>query len=117
MRAMNTPAATGPVLLVDVAERIATLTLNRPTQRNALSSSLLKALRGEMANALNSKAIDQAFEFSRMFLFRPKILRPANPPPFRQAHNRPIALAGTAEMLRFWIEELDHVDSEAPATL
>lgn len=34
-----------------------------------------------------------------------------------QSSGEPIALAGTAEMLRFWIEELDHVESEAPATL
>ena len=56
--AMNTPAATGPVLLVDVAERIATLTLNRPTQRNALSSSLLKTLRVEMATADANDDVD-----------------------------------------------------------
>ncbi len=40
-----------PVLLVDISERIATLTLNRPAQRNALSSALIKALRVEMAAA------------------------------------------------------------------
>ena len=32
-----------------------------------------------------------------------------------QSAGEPIALSGTAEMLRFWIEELDHVESAAPA--
>ncbi len=35
---------TAPVLLVDVAGRIATLTLNRPDARNALSRALTFAL-------------------------------------------------------------------------
>ncbi len=55
---MNTPAASDPVLLVEVSERIATLTLNRPAQRNALSSSLLRALRSEMANADANDDVD-----------------------------------------------------------
>jgi enoyl-CoA hydratase len=36
-------------LLIDISDRIATLTLNRPAQRNALSSELLRAIRTEMA--------------------------------------------------------------------
>lgn len=40
---MDTTSAT-PVLLVDVSERIATVTLNRPEVRNALSSELLALL-------------------------------------------------------------------------
>lgn len=46
---MDSPRPAAPVLLVDVTERVATLTLNRPAQRNALSSALLGALRTEMA--------------------------------------------------------------------
>ncbi len=46
---MDSPQPAAPVLLVDVTERVATLTLNRPAQRNALSSALLAALRTEMA--------------------------------------------------------------------
>ena len=38
-------------LLVEISGRIATLTLNRPEQRNALSSELLRRLRAEMAAA------------------------------------------------------------------
>jgi enoyl-CoA hydratase/carnithine racemase len=36
------PAQADPVVLVDVAERIATLTLNRPDARNALSVALMR---------------------------------------------------------------------------
>ena len=46
---MDSPPPAAPVLLVEVTERVATLTLNRPAQRNALSSALLVALRTEMA--------------------------------------------------------------------
>ena len=46
---MDSPPPAAPVLLVEVTERVATLTLNRPAQRNALSSALLAALRAEMA--------------------------------------------------------------------
>ena len=38
------PAQTDPVVLVDIAERIATVTLNRPEARNALSVALTHAL-------------------------------------------------------------------------
>lgn len=43
-------AMSDSVLLLDVSDRIATLTLNRPQQRNALSSGLLAAIRTEMAS-------------------------------------------------------------------
>jgi enoyl-CoA hydratase len=39
------------LVLLDVSDRIATLTLNRPTARNALSSGLLARLREQMAAA------------------------------------------------------------------
>jgi hypothetical protein len=32
-----------------------------------------------------------------------------------QIAGEPISLAGTAELLRFWIEELDHTEAAAPA--
>jgi enoyl-CoA hydratase len=38
------PAQTDPVVLVDIAERVATVTLNRPEARNALSVALTHAL-------------------------------------------------------------------------
>ncbi len=46
---MDSAQPSAPVLLADINERVATLTLNRPAQRNALSSTLLSALRTEMA--------------------------------------------------------------------
>lgn len=55
---MDSPQATEPVLLVEVAERVATLTLNRPAQRNALSSALLAALRMEMARVDAAEDVD-----------------------------------------------------------
>jgi enoyl-CoA hydratase len=42
-------AAPSDVVLVDVSDRIGTVTLNRPEARNALSSELLRALREAMA--------------------------------------------------------------------
>ncbi len=42
-------AGSSQSLIVEITGRIATLTLNRPTQRNALSSELLQRLRAEMA--------------------------------------------------------------------
>jgi enoyl-CoA hydratase len=49
----------GPMsLLVDLSDRIATLTLNRPAQRNALSSELLAAIRSEMANVDANDDVD-----------------------------------------------------------
>jgi enoyl-CoA hydratase/carnithine racemase len=44
------PASNAPVLLRSDADGIATLTLNRPNQRNALSLALMGALTGALAN-------------------------------------------------------------------
>ncbi len=44
---MSTPEA--PILLLEVADRIGTITLNRPKSRNALSSALLRDLRAGVA--------------------------------------------------------------------
>ena len=41
-------ATTAPILLRDVYEHIAVLTLNRPQQRNSLSAALIDALQGEL---------------------------------------------------------------------
>ncbi len=46
------------LVLVEVQERIATLTLNRPRSRNALSTALSKALRGAMADADANPEVD-----------------------------------------------------------
>jgi enoyl-CoA hydratase len=46
------------LLVMDVADRIATLTLNRPKARNALSSALLRALRVTMADAEANPDVD-----------------------------------------------------------
>jgi enoyl-CoA hydratase len=48
---MPDPTGTGDVLLVERADGVATLTLNRPAARNALSSELLSELRGRLADA------------------------------------------------------------------
>ena len=42
-------ATEAPLLLLDVTDRIGTITLNRPRSRNALSSALLRDLRGGVA--------------------------------------------------------------------
>lgn len=55
---MESTPATDPTLLVEVADRIATLTLNRPAQRNALSSALLRTLRSQMAAADSNDEVD-----------------------------------------------------------
>ncbi|HLM17073.1 MAG TPA: enoyl-CoA hydratase, partial [Acidimicrobiia bacterium] len=44
MNQVATDPVSDPVLLVDVSERIATITLNRPDARNALSRALGHAL-------------------------------------------------------------------------
>ena len=46
------------VVLLDVSERIATITLNRPEARNALSSELLRRLREVMAEAEGRDDVD-----------------------------------------------------------
>jgi enoyl-CoA hydratase len=49
---------TEPVVLLDVSERIATLTLNRPEARNAMSSELLERLPELMAEADGREDVD-----------------------------------------------------------
>jgi enoyl-CoA hydratase len=46
------------IVLLDVSERIATITLNRPTARNALSSELLRRLRDVMHDADADHGVD-----------------------------------------------------------
>jgi len=46
------------VLLVDVAERVALVTLNRPERRNALDSELLRALPARMAELDTDEGVD-----------------------------------------------------------
>src|SRR5262245_57657182 len=46
------------VVLVDVSERIATVTLNRPQARNALSSELLRTLNAVMRDVGESDDVD-----------------------------------------------------------
>jgi enoyl-CoA hydratase len=46
---MPDPTGTDDILLVDTADGVATLTLNRPEARNALSSELLSRLRASLA--------------------------------------------------------------------
>lgn len=46
---MSDKGAAGAELLVEVADRVATLTINRPDKRNALSWSLMGELRGALA--------------------------------------------------------------------
>jgi enoyl-CoA hydratase len=53
----SNPQATGP-LLVDRSERIATVTLNRPEARNALSSGLIRRLPEVMADLAADEDVD-----------------------------------------------------------
>jgi enoyl-CoA hydratase len=46
------------IVLLDVSERIATITLNRPEARNALSSSLLRDLNAAMRSANDDPLVD-----------------------------------------------------------
>ena len=46
------------LVLVDVADRVATVTLNRPEARNALNSELLRALRDAMRRLADDDAVD-----------------------------------------------------------
>ena len=50
--------STEPVVLYDVSERIATITMNRPEARNALSSELLSLLWQRMADAEHDDGVD-----------------------------------------------------------
>ena len=54
----NTAIDTEPVLLVDVADRVATLTLHRPEARNALSRQLMFALWDAVLAAGDDPAVD-----------------------------------------------------------
>lgn len=49
---------TSPVVLLDISERIATITMNRPEARNALSSEMLNLLAKTMKEADNSDDVD-----------------------------------------------------------
>ena len=58
---MTTDSAPDPasdVVLVDVSDRVATITLNRPEARNALSSTLLRALNDALTNADRDDDVD-----------------------------------------------------------
>ncbi|MEY4371915.1 MAG: hypothetical protein RL219_684, partial [Actinomycetota bacterium] len=46
------------IVLLDVSNRIATITLNRPEARNALSSALLRDLNAAMRQANDDTAVD-----------------------------------------------------------
>jgi enoyl-CoA hydratase len=50
--------ATAPVVLVERADRVATVTLNRPAARNALSAELLRELRAAMATLEADDGVD-----------------------------------------------------------
>ena len=49
---------TSPVVLLDVSERIATITMNRPEARNALSSEMLNLLAQTMKEADSNDEVD-----------------------------------------------------------
>jgi enoyl-CoA hydratase len=51
-------AGTAPVVLVERADRVATVTLNRPAARNALSAELLRELRTAMATVEADDGVD-----------------------------------------------------------
>jgi enoyl-CoA hydratase len=55
---MTTSEQPEALVLVEVTERIATLTLNRPQARNALSTALSKELRSAMAGAEANEDVD-----------------------------------------------------------
>src|SRR5688500_4462412 len=55
--AATTSGASAPVLL-EVRDRVATITLNRPAARNALSSELLRLLPKVMIEADNDPDVD-----------------------------------------------------------
>lgn len=49
---------TAPILLTEREERVATVTLNRPDQRNALSADLIGALRATMGELEDDSSVD-----------------------------------------------------------
>jgi enoyl-CoA hydratase len=49
---------TTDLVLVDVADRVATVTLNRPDARNALNSALMRALPEAMREAADDEDVD-----------------------------------------------------------
>lgn len=49
---------TDDILLLDVCDQIATITLNRPSARNALSAALIRELRGAMADVDTRDDVD-----------------------------------------------------------
>jgi len=59
MTGATPPGPEGPsVLLVEVRDRVATLTLHRPAARNALSSELITALRAALARLDGDDDVD-----------------------------------------------------------
>jgi enoyl-CoA hydratase len=56
--AREAEAATAPVVLVECADRVATVTLNRPAARNAISAELLRELRAAMATLEADDGVD-----------------------------------------------------------
>jgi enoyl-CoA hydratase len=59
MTGATPPGPEGPsVLLVEVRDRVATLTLHRPAARNALSSELITALRAALARLDGDHDVD-----------------------------------------------------------
>ena len=55
---VDSAGVTDPVVLVDVADRIATITLNRPEARNALSRALGHALWDAVGDAGDDPDVD-----------------------------------------------------------
>ena len=54
----STPEPVEPIVLHEVADRIATITLNRPAARNALSAALISAMRSAVRDAQADDAVD-----------------------------------------------------------
>ncbi|MFI5400102.1 MAG: enoyl-CoA hydratase [SAR324 cluster bacterium] len=50
-------AAGAPLVLATVRDGVATLTLNNPSKRNALSAAMLESLRAELTRAAENKAV------------------------------------------------------------
>ena len=54
----ETPDGPSEVVLVDITDRIATITLNRPEARNALSGELVRSLRAAVRSAQTDDGVD-----------------------------------------------------------